>query len=89
MASFGNYDMPLWSKTGAKAEHLAVIMAAGMFDTSHMAVVAVRAAGVGFGWQGTLTPEQAVEMGQALIATAAQVRNIRNLATAAVQGGAA
>ncbi|MEN2433180.1 hypothetical protein [Comamonas sp. F1-6] len=55
---------------------------------SAMAVVAVRASAVGFGWQGTLTPEQAVEMGQALIATAAQVRNIRNLATAAVQGGA-
>ncbi|MFS4552065.1 hypothetical protein [Comamonas resistens] len=55
---------------------------------SAMAVVSVRAGGVGFGWQGALTPEQAVEMGQALIDTAAQVRNIRNLATAAVQGGA-
>ncbi|MDK9705686.1 MAG: aminomethyltransferase family protein [Desulforhopalus sp.] len=45
MASFGNYDMPLWYKTGAKAEHLAVIQAAGIFDTSHMAVVAVRGQG--------------------------------------------
>jgi aminomethyltransferase len=44
MALFGNYDMPLWYKTGAKAEHLAVIQAAGIFDTSHMAAVAVRGA---------------------------------------------
>lgn len=42
MALFGNYHMPLWYKTGAKAEHLAVIQAAGIFDTSHMAAVAVR-----------------------------------------------
>ncbi len=41
MALFGNYDMPLWYKTGAKAEHLAVIQAAGIFDTSHMAAVSV------------------------------------------------
>ncbi|MBU1566249.1 MAG: aminomethyltransferase family protein [Proteobacteria bacterium] len=45
MALFGNYDMPLWYKTGAKAEHLAVIGAAGIFDTSHMAVVTVRGEG--------------------------------------------
>lgn len=45
MALFGNYDMPLWYKTGAKAEHLAVITAAGIFDTSHMAAVSVRGAG--------------------------------------------
>ena len=45
MALFGNYDMPLWYKTGAKAEHLAVIGAAGIFDTSHMAAVAVQGAG--------------------------------------------
>ena len=42
MALFGNYDMPLWYKTGAKAEHLAVIQGAGIFDTSHMAVVSVQ-----------------------------------------------
>ena len=42
MALFGNYDMPLWYKTGAKAEHLAVIQSAGIFDTSHMAVVLVK-----------------------------------------------
>lgn len=45
MALFGNYDMPLWYKTGAKAEHLAVIQHAGIFDTSHMAVVAVKGPG--------------------------------------------
>lgn len=45
MALFGNYDMPLWYKSGAKAEHLAVIQAAGIFDTSHMAAVAVRGKG--------------------------------------------
>ena len=42
MALFGNYDMPLWYKTGAKAEHLAVIRGAGIFDTSHMAAVSVQ-----------------------------------------------
>ncbi|MFH0783979.1 MAG: aminomethyltransferase family protein [Pseudomonadota bacterium] len=45
MALFGNYDMPLWYKSGAKAEHLAVIQAAGIFDTSHMAAVTVRGKG--------------------------------------------
>lgn len=41
MALFGDYHMPLWYKSGAKAEHLAVISAAGIFDTSHMAAVTV------------------------------------------------
>jgi len=41
MASFGGYDMPLWYGS-AKTEHLAVLTAAGLFDTSHMAVVAVK-----------------------------------------------
>ncbi len=45
MALFGSYDMPLWYKTGAKAEHLAVIQNAGIFDTSHMAAVSVKGAG--------------------------------------------
>jgi len=45
MALFGNYHMPLWYKTGAKAEHLAVIQGAGIFDTSHMAVVKVQGHG--------------------------------------------
>jgi len=39
MALFGGYEMPLWYPAGAKAEHLAVITGAGLFDTSHMAVL--------------------------------------------------
>jgi len=46
MAAFGGYEMPLWYPTGAKAEHLAVITAAGLFDTSHMAVMTLRGARV-------------------------------------------
>ncbi|NNF46724.1 MAG: aminomethyl transferase family protein [Desulfofustis sp.] len=41
MAEFGGYDMPLWYSSGTKAEHLAVISQAGLFDTSHMAVIIV------------------------------------------------
>ena len=33
--------MPLWYSTGAVAEHRGVITAAGLFDTSHMALVTV------------------------------------------------
>lgn len=44
MAPFGEYEMPLWYPAGAKAEHLAVINGAGLFDTSHMAVVTVAGA---------------------------------------------
>ena len=40
MADFGGYEMPLWYST-AKTEHLAVLTNAGIFDTSHMAVVMV------------------------------------------------
>ncbi len=45
MAPFGQYEMPLWYPAGAKAEHLAVITGAGVFDTSHMAVVSVEGEG--------------------------------------------
>ncbi len=45
MASFASYDMPLWYPTGAKKEHLAVLKGAGLFDTSHMAVVTVSGPG--------------------------------------------
>ncbi|MDZ7759292.1 MAG: hypothetical protein U5L00_03435 [Desulfovermiculus sp.] len=38
MAPFGGYSMPLWYSS-AKNEHLAVLTRAGLFDTSHMAVV--------------------------------------------------
>ena len=40
MAPFGGYDMPLWYSS-AKDEHLTVLTQAGLFDTSHMAVVLV------------------------------------------------
>lgn len=41
MGVFGGYQMPLWYGAGARAEHLAVIKAAGLFDTSHMAAITV------------------------------------------------
>ncbi len=41
MAPFASYEMPLWYPTGAKTEHMAVLTGAGLFDTSHMAVVIV------------------------------------------------
>jgi aminomethyltransferase len=44
MADFGGYEMPLWYSS-AKNEHLAVLTHAGLFDTSHMAVVDVRGPG--------------------------------------------
>jgi len=44
MALFGGYEMPLWYAS-AKDEHLAVLTHAGVFDTSHMAVVLVEGPG--------------------------------------------
>jgi aminomethyltransferase len=41
MAAFASYDMPLWYPSGTKNEHLAVLTGAGLFDTSHMAVLTV------------------------------------------------
>lgn len=46
MAGFGGYHMPLWYESGVKAEHLAVIEKAGLFDTSHMAVITLTGSGV-------------------------------------------
>lgn len=43
MADFGGYEMPLWYSS-AKNEHLSVLTNAGIFDTSHMAVVMVAGA---------------------------------------------
>ena len=43
MAIFGGYEMPLWYST-ARKEHLAVLQNAGLFDTSHMAVLLVAGA---------------------------------------------
>jgi glycine cleavage system T protein (aminomethyltransferase) len=45
MASFASYDMPLWYPAGTKTEHLAVLTGAGLFDTSHMALVLVSGKG--------------------------------------------
>ena len=41
MVNFGGWEMPLWYAAGAVKEHLAVIRAAGLFDTSHMSVITV------------------------------------------------
>jgi aminomethyltransferase len=40
IVEFGDYMMPVWYAS-AKDEHMAVVTAAGLFDTSHMAVVRV------------------------------------------------
>jgi aminomethyltransferase len=45
MALFAGYEMPLWYPAGARAEHLAVLLTVGIFDTSHMAVLTVAGAG--------------------------------------------
>jgi aminomethyltransferase len=42
MALFAGYEMPLWYPAGARAEHLAAIRSAGIFDTGHMAVLTVK-----------------------------------------------
>lgn len=44
IATFGGYEMPLWYPHGTKNEHLAVVTAAGLFDTSHMAVLTLEGA---------------------------------------------
>lgn len=44
MVEFGDYFMPVWYAS-AKDEHLAVVNHAGLFDTSHMAVVRVHGKG--------------------------------------------
>jgi aminomethyltransferase len=46
LVDFGGWEMPLWYKTGAVKEHLAVILAAGLFDVSHMAVVLAEGPGI-------------------------------------------
>ncbi len=40
MADFGGYNMPLWYSS-SRREHLAVLTTAGVFDTSHMGVLAI------------------------------------------------
>ncbi len=44
MVEFGDYIMPVWYAS-AKDEHMAVVTDAGLFDTSHMAVVRVHGTG--------------------------------------------
>ncbi len=44
MVDFGDYLMPVWYAS-AKDEHMAVVTHAGLFDTSHMAVVRLQGAG--------------------------------------------
>lgn len=39
---FGGYTMPLWFKNGAKNEHYAVLLSAGIFDTSHMSTLLLK-----------------------------------------------
>ena len=45
MVDFGDYLMPVWYAS-AKDEHMTVVTNAGLFDTSHMAVVRLQGAGV-------------------------------------------
>ncbi len=65
MAVFGEYHMPMWYAAGAKKEHLSVLTAAGLFDTSHMAVVLVDGAGAFDLLQATFTNNLAACIGQA------------------------
>ena len=46
LVDFGGWEMPLWYPTGAVKEHLAVLSGAGLFDTSHMAVIIVEGSGI-------------------------------------------
>ncbi len=39
MVLFHGYEMPLWYRSGAKKEHLAVLTDCGLFDTCHMSVI--------------------------------------------------
>lgn len=45
LVDFGGWEMPLWYPSGAVKEHLAVLTGAGLFDTSHMAVIVAEGPG--------------------------------------------
>jgi aminomethyltransferase len=45
MMEFAGWTMPLWFPPGAVAEHQAVIVSAGIFDTSHMSVLSMSGPG--------------------------------------------
>ncbi|MFZ0133810.1 MAG: aminomethyl transferase family protein [Desulfobacterales bacterium] len=64
MSAFGGYRMPLWYAS-AKEEHLAVVTAAGLFDTSHMAVLSVDGPGTLDLLQETFTQNLAACVGSA------------------------
>lgn len=57
MGDFGGYRMPLWYPAGMRREHRAVILGAGLFDTSHMAVLTVVGAGAHALLQRTFTKD--------------------------------
>ena len=46
LVDFSGWEMPLWYKTGAVREHLAVVNSAGLFDTGHMSVIMARGPGI-------------------------------------------
>jgi aminomethyltransferase len=70
MSAFGGYLMPLWYAS-AKEEHLAVVTAAGLFDTSHMAVLSVDGTGALDLLQETFTQNLSACVGAAKSALAA------------------
>jgi aminomethyltransferase len=70
MSAFGGYLMPLWYAS-AKEEHLAVVTAAGLFDTSHMAVLSVDGTGARDLLQTTFTQNLAACVGSAKSALSA------------------
>jgi aminomethyltransferase len=45
LVEFAGWSMPLWYPSGAVAEHQVVVTNAGVFDTSHMAVVMIAGPG--------------------------------------------
>jgi len=45
MGVFTGYTMPLWYPSGMRREHLTVLQGAGIFDTSHMALLSVDGTG--------------------------------------------
>ncbi len=57
MGDFGGYRMPLWYPAGMRQEHRAVIRAAGLFDTSHMALITVAGPGARGMLQRTFTKD--------------------------------
>ena len=52
---FGGFAMPLWYEAGLIREHRAVLLAAGLFDTSHMSMFTISGASARELLQATLT----------------------------------